>query len=131
MFTFIFYIWGAFNALALLIVSLYDRTYYNSRTDDVKYFKEKTIYSLSANYSVFIWAFIGLFSVQYIWFIFYFIYIFSIRKLVDVNITNNPTRLNIEISRLVKLSIFLIVLFPVINHFFLGINVLQIILNFL
>lgn len=125
MLSWIFYTWGIINVLLLIIPIFYDRGYLNSRIFDKNNYLKKSAAILQANYSTFIWCAIGLFSSQWAWFLFYFLYIFISRKIIKVDIVNNPTRFNIELSRLMKISILLIVLFPVVNHFFLDINVLN------
>lgn len=119
----LFYIWGIMNVLSIIITLFYDKKFIESRETDKPFFKKKTSYQIKSHLSTLTWCFIGLFSSQSLWFVFYFIYIFLIRKIIKVDLLNKPTRFNIELNRLIKISIFLIVLFPIVNHFYLDINI--------
>lgn len=125
MLAWIFYIWGVINVLQLIVPIFYDKKFLKNRLTHKASFQKKSLFVLSANYSTFVWCLIGLFSSQWLWFIFYFFYIFITRKLIKVDLLNKPSRINIELNRLLKISILLIILFPIANHFFLDINILN------
>lgn len=118
MFTVIFYIWGLLNSLGMLKTMFYDKKLIiNSSTDPEKY-KKDIMFSFFVSISTFLWVLIGIFSVQSLWFLLYIIYIIISSKLINIDIVKNPSWYNLWIIRLRKFTSFVMVVFPIANHFY-------------
>lgn len=125
----LFYIWGAINALLILWTFKtinYSLITTNNVVDIVKVseLNKKNFFKFNL---FFIWSILGIFIESM--FIYFAFYIFLIIMLKYVhrkyNWIINPTKFNINLNRFIRILHFLLISFPVVNYFFLKINISQ------
>ncbi|SRR6266403_1217608 len=126
----LFYIWGAINSL-LILFTIKNINYSSILNNKGVVDNNKVISMNSKNFYKFnlfiLWILIGIFQhSMMIYFIFYIVLIYLLRIVHrKYNWITNPTILNINLNKFIRILHFVLIAFPVVNHFFFQINITE------
>jgi hypothetical protein len=127
----IYYILGIINLWFFIKRTINLKKYMKSLKTDPEFYVEEKKKSLITSTVVFVWVLLGLFTNQWLWFLIYVTYSWIMGKINrknDLSIVEN-NGYNIGKAYLHSITHIALIAFPILNHFFFGIDINLLIKN--